>query len=93
MRQISTNQTLGRLLREAFDAEQIQHFLETVYNFPEYGACPLCGTEDIPVDSRGNPLPENATPEEGNNASWREQHDEDCLVTWLSQQAEGEVAK
>lgn len=83
---ITENQTLAKILKEAFTPEQIQHLLETIYNYPEYDSCPLCGEEDIAIDAQGNPLPDDATLEEWSNASWRSAHDEDCLVTWLSKQ-------
>lgn len=83
----TSNQIFATILKETLTDEQIQSLLEGVYNYPAYGACPLCGEEDIPVDEQGNPLPENATLEQWSNASWRNNHDEDCIVTWLSKQA------
>lgn len=87
----TSNQTLATIIQEALTPEQIQRLLETIYNYPAYGACPLCEGEDIPVDERGNPLPEDASPEQWSNARWRDSHDEDCIVTLLSKQAEREV--
>jgi hypothetical protein len=44
----------------------------------EYGSCPLCGCEDIPVDRDGNEIESDDVSEA---YEWREVHEDDCPVT------------
>lgn len=83
---ITDNQTIAKLLKLAFTPEQIHHFLETVTANYELGSCPICGEEEVAVDDQGNELTDDANMEEWGKASYREYHDEDCLVTLLSRQ-------
>jgi hypothetical protein len=85
---ITDNQNIAKMLKLAFTPEQIHHLLETITANYELGSCPLCGEDEVAVDKQGNDLTESASMIEWGNADYREEHDNDCLVTWLEKQAE-----
>ena len=69
------------VVKKQMTQEQRHEMLEAVTReYGEYGQCPFCGCEDIPVDADGNKI-------EGDDisgaSSFREQHDEECFVTLM----------
>lgn len=77
--EVTDNQTIANLMKQAFTRDEIHKFLEAVTANYEYGSCPLCHCAEVPVDKDGNEI----KCEDVSGADFREVHDEDCLVTWL----------
>jgi hypothetical protein len=73
----------AEILVEKLSDEQVTSLLQAVSDRFEFGSCPLCGEEEVPVDADGNEI-------EGQNVEhaeeWQERHDADCLVTFIEEQ-------
>jgi len=70
------------ILIKKLSHEQLHAILEAVTASYDYGECPLCGCEDVPVDENGKEIEEPDEDEEPEEPfEWQERHDEECPVS------------
>jgi hypothetical protein len=70
------------ILVKKLSDEQVYSLLEAVSEQITDGACPICGEDEIPVDSEGNEIEEDDV---SHAEEWREQHDTFCIVTLIEE--------
>ena len=74
-------EALTGVLIKHLKREQLDDILQAISDeLGEYGQCPLCGCEDMPVDEDGNAIEDDDV---SMADEWREVHDDDCPVTLI----------